>query len=184
MFSRRAAWRIAAGHPVSEKYKTLRGSSVHHITRGYIQMESRNSTPPQAGHYGGYTSLTPHIVVSPAHEALEFYVRTFGAEVLSLTAVADRVLHALLDFGQGKLTLSDPRSGSGLLPPDENGRAVYSLAVYVPNVDEAISAALEGGAEMLDPIENYVSGDRLGSIIDPFGVHWSILTRIEDLFLA
>jgi len=26
-----------------------------------------------------------------------------------------------------------------------------------------------------------VSGDRFGSILDPFGIRWSIITRIEDL---
>ena len=28
---------------------------------------------------------------------------------------------------------------------------------------------------------NFVSGDRYGSFLDPFGVRWSIMTRIEDL---
>lgn len=32
-----------------------------------------------------------------------------------------------------------------------------------------------------EPIANFVSGNRFGSILDPFGVRWTIMTRIEDL---
>jgi len=143
-----------------------------------------DSSNPQAdtGRYGGYTSLTPHIIVSPAREAVDFYCRIFSARLLSRTDVSDRVLRALLGFGQGKLTLSDPFGEADMVTAGEYVKTGYSLAVYVPNVDEAISAALEAGAQLQEPVETFVSGDRYASIIDPFGVRWSVLTRIEDMF--
>lgn len=147
-------------------------------------MDTHKTDGGRSGRYGGYTSLTPHIIVSPASEALDFYQRVYRAEVLSLTNITGRVLHALLDFGQGKLTLSDPSGDRGPAALASNGKSGYSLAIYVTDVDHVIREALEAGAELLDPIENFVSGDRSGSIIDPFGVQWSVLTRLEDLFSA
>ena len=34
---------------------------------------------------------------------------------------------------------------------------------------------------MLESPNTFVSGDRFASIRDPFGVRWSIMTRVEDL---
>jgi len=36
-------------------------------------------------------------------------------------------------------------------------------------------------AKVRERVMNFVSGDRYGSFLDPFGVRWSIMTRIEDL---
>lgn len=49
------------------------------------------------------------------------------------------------------------------------------------NVDETIATAVSRWAKVREEIINFASGDRFGSILDPFGVRWSILTRIEDL---
>lgn len=48
-------------------------------------------------------------------------------------------------------------------------------------MDETITTAVSRGAKVREEIINFASGDRFGSILDPFGVRWSILTRIEDL---
>jgi len=32
-----------------------------------------------------------------------------------------------------------------------------------------------------EPLANFVSGDRYASILDPFGIRWTIMTRIEDI---
>jgi len=66
------------------------------------------------------------------------------------------------------------------LPPDEDN-ACYSLGIYVINVDQVFENAVARGAKVSEPVTSFVSGDRFGSILDPFGVRWSIMTRIEDL---
>lgn len=43
------------------------------------------------------------------------------------------------------------------------------------------SAAERSGATIREPLSTFVSGDRFASIRDPFGVRWSIMTRVEDL---
>jgi len=44
-----------------------------------------------------------------------------------------------------------------------------------------VARAEQAGATVREPLTTFVSGDRFASIRDPFGVRWSILTRVEDL---
>lgn len=128
----------------------------------------------------GYTSLTPHLVVSPAAEALSFYAEALGAEVAEVTQMGGLIGHAVLIFANGRCTVSDPMDAYGLIAPRKDGVSM-SLALYVPNVDEIVAKALARGATLREPVANFVSGDRYASLLDPFGVRWSIMTRVEDL---
>jgi hypothetical protein len=69
----------------------------------------------------------------------------------------------------------------GLVAGDPAQGVTYSLALYVPNVDEVTATARAQGATIREPATTFVSGDRFASIFDPFGVRWSIMTRVEDL---
>ncbi len=131
----------------------------------------------------GSTSITPHLVVEPAARALEFYRDVFGATIVDVTRFpgSDAVAHAVLDFGHGVLTLSDPIEGYGLVAPDAASGTSVSFALYLPNVDEVTAAAEGAGAVVREPPATFVSGDRYSSILDPFGVRWTIMTRVEDL---
>jgi PhnB protein len=129
------------------------------------------------------TALTPHLVVSPASTALAFYQGILGARLLAITKFpgSDLVAHAELDFGLGRLTVSDPLKAYGLVAPDPAQGASFSLALYVPNVDEVVTRAVTAGATLREPPATFVSGDRFASLIDPCGVRWTIMTRVEDL---
>lgn len=130
----------------------------------------------------GYTSLTPHIVVSTATDALVFYRDVLGAQIVDVTRFGDLVAHAVLDLvGSGKLTVSDPLDSYGLVAPDPERGASFSLALYVRDVDAVVAAAEAAGATVRESPATFVSGDRFASILDPFGVRWSIMTRVEDL---
>ena len=135
------------------------------------------------GRPNGSTALTPHLVVAPAHEALTFYQEVLGARVLDVTRFpgSSGVAHAELDFGLGKLTLSDPMKAYGLVAPEPSGGASFSLALYVADVDEVVGRAVAAGATLREPATTFVSGDRYASLLDPFGVRWAIMTRVEDL---
>lgn len=135
-----------------------------------------------AGMPHGSTSITPHLVVAAAERAIDFYRDVLGARVLDVTRFpgSELVAHAELDFGSGRLTLSDPMESYGLHAADEN-RTTYSLALYVPDVDDALAKAEAAGAQVREATTTFVSGDRFASITDPVGVRWSIMTRVEDL---
>ncbi|QPZ37661.1 VOC family protein [Paramicrobacterium chengjingii] len=145
------------------------------------QTHAANGTHTTNGIPHGSTSLTPHIVVSPAEQALEFYATVFGAHIVDVTRFGDIVAHAVVDFGNGMLTLSDPMEANALIPVDPALGHDYSLALYCPNVDAVTSAARAHGAMVREEPASFVSGDRFSSILDPFGIRWSVMTRVEDL---
>ena len=57
----------------------------------------------------------------------------------------------------------------------------WILGIYVSNVDQVFENMVKRGGRIREAVTSFVSGDRFGSILDPFGVRWSIMTRIEDL---
>lgn len=133
----------------------------------------------------GYTALTPFIVVNQPAEAIAFYEAVFGARAKNVTTVGDAgqevVIHADLDFGNGYLQLGAPNPAYNLVSPPGEGKACYSLGIYVPDVDRTLALAVSHGATVREPARNFVSGDRYASILDPFGIRWTIMSRIEDL---
>lgn len=134
-----------------------------------------------AGRPHGSTSLTPFLTVPGAGEAVEFYHSVFGARVVDVTRFGDVVVHAELDFGTGKLQLGEPNPEFGLIPAPEGDAACYSIALYCADVDDVVRRAVDAGATVREPVATFVSGDRYASIRDPFGVRWSVMTRVEDL---
>ena len=63
----------------------------------------------------------------------------------------------------------------------EAAGVTFSLSLYVPNVDEVTANAAARGAVIREPAATFVSGDRFASVLDPFGLRWSIMTRVEDI---
>ncbi|MGO1544240.1 MAG: VOC family protein [Gulosibacter sp.] len=129
----------------------------------------------------GSTSLTPFLALANAADAIEFYRTVFGARVVDVTEMHGIVVHAELDFGTGRLQLGEPNPEYGLVPAPSGDADCYSLGLYCSSVDEIVAKAADAGATIREPITNFVSGDRFASIRDPFGVRWSVMTRVEDL---
>jgi PhnB protein len=83
--------------------------------------------------------------------------------------------------GIGRLQLGDPNSQYGLVARHEGDFDCYSLAVYVADVDAVVGRAVAAGASVREQVQTFVSGDRFGSLRDPFGIRWSVMTRVEDI---
>lgn len=128
----------------------------------------------------GVTSLTPFLAVQGAAAAIDFYRDVLGARVVDVTEMGGVVVHAELDFGVGRLQLGEPSPDFGLVPPPADG-ACYSIGLYCPDVDALTARAEAAGAQVREAPSTFVSGDRFASILDPFGVRWSLMTRVEDL---
>ncbi|NMD57340.1 MULTISPECIES: VOC family protein [Tsukamurella] len=128
-----------------------------------------------------FSSLTPFLAIPNAKGAIDFYVSVLGARSLGVTEMGGVVVHAELDFGHGRLQLGEPNEQFGLIGPPEGDADCYSLGLYCSDVDDVVARAEAAGATIREPVANFVSGDRFASIRDPFGVRWSIMTRVEDL---
>jgi len=67
----------------------------------------------------GYTSLTPFLCVDGAAAAIDFYVSVFDATLIDrMDGPGDTVAHAELDFGNGRLQLSDPNDAYQIAAAD------------------------------------------------------------------
>ncbi|MFT4233536.1 MAG: VOC family protein [Microbacterium sp.] len=127
------------------------------------------------------TSLTPFLAIPNAKEAIAFYVDVFGATLIEATEMGGVVVHADLDFGMGILQLGEPVPDYHLVAPPAGDDDCYSMGIYVPDADEATERAIAAGATLREAPSTFVSGDRYSSLRDPFGVRWSIMSRVEDL---
>jgi PhnB protein len=132
------------------------------------------------------TSITPFLVLTPAAEAITFYTDVLGARLVDRTDMPGPdgtpiVAHAVLDFGRGLLQLGDPNPAYHLVTAPAGEEDCYSVGLYCADVDAVVDRAVAAGATLREPVTDFVSGDRYASIRDPFGVRWSVMTRVEDL---
>ncbi|MEL4506030.1 VOC family protein [Luteococcus sp. H138] len=130
----------------------------------------------------GFSSLTPFVALQEPQGAIDFYTSVFGARLIASSSMDGQIIHAEMEFPSGRLQLGSAMESYRLRavdPDDEDSQ--FSIGLYVPNVDEVVEAALAAGATLREPVATFVSGDRFGSIRDPFGVRWSVMTRVEDL---
>ncbi len=152
--------------------------------------EGMTDDTPTTGATGTYTtdgrpnsatSLTPFLAIPGAKQAIDFYRDVFGARVVDVTEFGGVVAHADLDFGLGLLQLGEPSPDYHLVPSPAGDDDCYSMGLYVSDVDAVVEKAVAAGATVREAPAPFVSGDRFASIRDPFGVRWSVMTRVEDI---
>jgi uncharacterized glyoxalase superfamily protein PhnB len=130
----------------------------------------------------GMHSLTPNLVFKDAAQAIDWYVRAFGAtEVLRIPGPFGKIMHAELKIGDSHLFLNDEFPGSGVQAPGPASPPTSSVMLYVPDVDAAFQRAVQLGARSAMPVMDAFWGDRGGMLVDPFGYPWFIATRVKDL---
>ena len=132
----------------------------------------------------GHRTITPHLVIKGASEAIEFYKRAFGAEELLRMPFPGpdgrvKLGHASLQIGDSRLYLADECPEYGSTGP--NGHSPVTIHLYVTDADAAFTRAVEAGATVRMPLADMFWGDRYGKVVDPFGHHWSIAAHLEDL---
>lgn len=121
------------------------------------------------------TVVTPYIAVSGAREALDWYVRAFGANLRGAPIVMPdgRIGHAELDIGGARLLLSEEHPEIGVVAPVPGEGVHTTIHLEVDDVDGVITRALGAGAILARPAADYEYG-RNGVIRDPFGHRWMI----------
>src|SRR5881394_3909137 len=130
----------------------------------------------------GFHTLTPHITVRNADQALEFYKKAFGAEVQNIARMPNgKVMHAALQIGDSKLMLNEESPEFGALSPLATGGSGVMLHIYLENVDAAFDRAVSAGAQVKMPLMDQFWGDRYGVIADPYGHKWSAASHIRDM---
>lgn len=130
----------------------------------------------------GYHTLTTYLVVRGASDALEFYKKAFGAtELLRLNMPDGKIAHGEFKIGDSIFMISDENPQCSDTSPEALGGSPVKLHLYVTDVDTTFADAIKAGAKETMPPANQFWGDRMGSVVDPFGHHWLIGTHIEDV---
>lgn len=132
----------------------------------------------------GFNTLTSYISVNDAKEAIEFYKRAFGAKEIGRISMPDgSIAHAELQIGDSRIMLAEENMQWGNVSPRTLGGSPVTLCLYVEDVDAVFEKALQAGAKITGDMEvkDQFYGDRAGSLTDPFGHKWSIMTHKEDV---
>jgi PhnB protein len=124
-------------------------------------------------------------------EALEFYKRTLGAEVLMLMRFKDapqdqqcnlspgsenKVMHACFRIGETQIMASDGRNRG---QTDFKG---FCLSLQVDTEAQASKAfnALADGGQVTMPLSSTFFAKSFGMVDDRFGVHWMVIVPAEQ----
>ena len=132
----------------------------------------------------GFHTITPHLVIRGAAQAINFYKKAFGAEEIMRMPGPDgkTVMHAEIRVGDSPIMLCDefPNMERWVAPPSLKGTTV-AIALYVPDADKVFQQAVDAGATVTMPMMDAFWGDRYGKVTDPFGHEWEISTHKQDL---
>src|SRR6516225_971831 len=113
----------------------------------------------------GHHTITPHLVVRGAAEAIKFYKQAFGAVEMGRMAMPDgkTIMHADLMIGDSHLFLVDEFPGASKAPEALGGSPV-TLHLYVEDVDAIFKRAVKAGAQVKMPVADMFWGDRFGKL--------------------
>jgi PhnB protein len=128
----------------------------------------------------GFHTITPYIVVSSGEAALKHYEKALGANVLHkmLMPGTSKIMHACLEIGSSKLFLCDENEGMTAPKGGVGGSQFY---LYVADVDASHKQAKAAGMKELAAPNNMFWGDRMSSLIDPFGHKWNLASHVRDV---
>jgi uncharacterized glyoxalase superfamily protein PhnB len=122
----------------------------------------------------------PYLIVKGASDAIGFYQRVFGAEVvMRLDAPDGLLMHAELKVGPAHFMLTEERPQHQALSPASLGGTGSQAVIYVPDADAVVDRAVKAGATLTMPVADQFWGDRSGCINDPFGHAWFVSTQKE-----
>ena len=120
-------------------------------------------------------AVRPKLSVTPAGEALGFYVATLGAAEVVRYVAGDRIVFAEIDVLGTRLTLKDADEHD---PAPGPGRPGPILDVVTDEPDALAAAMVAAGAETVFPVQDQPYGARGGRVRDPFGVQWLLQTPV------
>jgi len=132
-------------------------------------------------------TVSPHLCLSNASAAIEFYRKALGAEEVMRMPAQDgkRLMHAAVKIGDSTIMMADefpemcrpdsPRSPAAL------GGTTVTIHINVPDVDATMASAAAAGGTIMMPATDMFWGERYGQFRDPFGHVWSVSTTLKRL---
>ena len=129
----------------------------------------------------GFHTVTPVLAVEGGVEALKFYERAFGAEVRLKLVMGGKLMHSELLIGNSIVCVNDSFPEFGSVAPSADEPVPVALMIYTEDCDALYNRAVQAGATAVNQPSDTFHGDRAGSLRDPYGHRWMIVTHIEDM---
>lgn len=130
----------------------------------------------------GTQPLVPYLVIQGCAKAMEFYKKVFLAEeVMRLKGPGNTVMHAEMRVAGSMMYLADEMPEMGHRSPLSMGGSPVSMVLYCADADKVFDRAIKAGAKSERPMADQFYGCRSGSLVDPFGHRWMLMTRTENL---
>jgi PhnB protein len=125
------------------------------------------------------TFFAPQLFIPAGVSDFLFYSKAFGAIEINTWRNDDGSIHvAELSIEGTIFHLHEERPAKGQLEPGKIKGVTTLIGLFVEDVDSVISKALDAGAKLLNPAQDYDYGYRQGNIQDPFGHQWMIEMKI------
>jgi len=131
----------------------------------------------------GFHNVTTCLTVTDSVEAIDFYKKVFDAKELFRMPGPDgkKTMHAEIQIGDSIIMLGDEFPKMNCRSPKSIGGSGSGVYLYVPDVDSTIKKAADAGAQITMPASDMFWGDRMSSLVDPFGHNWTVATHIRDM---
>lgn len=127
----------------------------------------------------GTQAVIPYLTVENAAKAMEFYKKVFAAEEMMRLPGPDGkgVMHAEMRVAGCTIYLSDlcMQAKKEVAP----SMPAIGLTMYCLDADKVFHRAVKHGAKAVREMTNMFWGDRVGTVVDPFGHHWTLMQRVE-----
>ena len=123
-----------------------------------------------------------YLCVKNVDAAIEFYSSAFGAvEQLRLVSPDGHVGHAEVSLGDSILMLAEEFPDMGIIAPEPEANAPFSIHLRVEDADAMFDAAVAAGAKVEQAMQDQFYGERSGTLRDPFGYKWMLGHSIEEV---
>ena len=126
------------------------------------------------------TIFAPQLFIPSGTRDISFYLNAFGAKENLKFLNDDGTVHvAELSIDGTIFHLHEEGTQKGRLDPNKAKGVTTLIGLFVEDVDSVMSNALNAGATLLNPAQDYDYGYRQGDFLDPFGHQWLIEKKIN-----
>jgi len=122
-------------------------------------------------------TVIPYLLYVDAARALDFLSRAFGFQETFRSEDGERIAHAEMTLGEGRIMLGQP--GEGFTSPKDRGVATVLMYAYIDDVDAHCDQARNEGAEIVEEPADQEYGDRVYHARDSEGHDWYFAQRVR-----
>ena len=121
------------------------------------------------------TAFVPMLIIPHGTMDLDFYKNGFGAIEINRVTNDDGSIHVSeMTIEAALFHFHEEVDLSGTFGPEKYNGVTTIIGLMVADVDPVINRAIEAGALVTSPAQDYDYGYRQGEIVDPLGHHWLI----------